>query len=442
VVSRSPFISGSLGIYILDSETGNELGTLNVTGINTGTFKLSKIGVTDDGVIYAANLTTTSPGTPFVVYRWANETSAPTIAYSGPAGNTPRWGDSFDLRGAGTNTQMMVAATTACTNAVILTTTNGSNFVARTVNPSPAIATGEFSQGLSFGSGNTFFVKNNSSIPADQYSFDLNAGTATLLAGIDLETPIISIGFDLTKNLLAGIFDDNSTANANHRLKVFNIADFDAPTLMGDFNFPANVPTGNNSVNPTFAGSVETDGTHLVALDTQNGIVALKIILVTAPGIATQPQSRTNNAGTTATFTVEATGTAPLIYQWKKNDENLSNGGNISGATSATLTLSNVNGSDAANYTTTISNSGGSLDSAVATLTVIVPPAHFDFVSLLPDGRCKLALSGGTNFAYTIEASTNLVNWMTLTNIFNQTGTFEFTDSDSTNHPYRFYRAR
>ncbi|MEO5803498.1 MAG: immunoglobulin domain-containing protein [Verrucomicrobiota bacterium] len=447
LVSRSSQISGSLGLFILDSETGNELGTMNVTGINGGTFKLSKIGVTEDGVIYAANLTTGSPGTPFVIYRWANESSAPTVAYSGPGGNTARWGDTFDLRGAGTNTQIIVAAaafTSPATNAVIFTTTNGTNFAATIINPSPAIFSGEFSRGLSFGAGNTFFSKHNSTISASQYSFDLATGTATLIAGIDLDTTMIATGLDLTKNLLAGVLDDNSTINANHRLNVYNVSDFDAPMLVGDFTFPPNFPEANtnNSGNGNFLASVDTDGTRIVALDTQNGIVALKIILISAPAISMQPQSRTKNAGTTATFTVSATGTAPLNYQWKKNNLNILDGGNISGATSATLTLSNVSSSDAADYTVTISNAGGSLDSSAATLTLIVPQAHFDSAQVLPDGRFQLVASGGTNFAYTIEASTNLVNWLPLTNIFNQTGTFEFTDDAATNHPYRFYRAR
>lgn len=440
IVSRSAAISGSLGIYILDSETGTQLGTMNLTGINGGTFKLSKIGVADDGVIYAANLTTSSASTPFVIYRWANESSAPTVAYSGPAGTTPRWGDTFDLRGAGTNTQIIVSATminNPCTNAVIFTTTNGTNFVATTVNPSPAIFSGEFSRGLAFGSGSAFFSKHNTTVVAGQYSFDVGAGTATLLTGIDLDPTMIAIGLDLTNNLLAGVLDDNSTANANHRLKVYNIADFDAPTVIGDFNFPP-----NSSGNSTFSGQVDTDGSRIVALDTQNGVVALKKVLVSGPGIASHPQSRTNLAGTTATFTVLATGAGPLSYQWKKDNVNLSNGGNVSGATSATLVLSGVSASDAASYAVVVSNSNGSVSSATVTLMVIVIPPQFDSAQGLPDGRFRLVLSGATNVTYAIEASTNLVNWVMLTNILNSTGMFEFTDADASGIPYRFYRAR
>ena len=61
------------------------------------------------------------------------------------------------------------------------------------------------------------------------------------------------------------------------------------------------------------------------------------------PAIVTAPVSATTIAGSNVTFTVTASGTAPLAYQWQKN------GVNVSGATSATLTLNNVSAGDAAN---------------------------------------------------------------------------------------------
>jgi len=86
------------------------------------------------------------------------------------------------------------------------------------------------------------------------------------------------------------------------------------------------------------------------------------------PSITTQPASQTKNPGDTATFTVAASGTAPLSYQWQKN------GGNISGATSATLTISDVQLSDAANYAVVVSNAGGTATSQSAALTVTSTP--------------------------------------------------------------------
>src|SRR5262245_61592698 len=59
----------------------------------------------------------------------------------------------------------------------------------------------------------------------------------------------------------------------------------------------------------------------------------------TPPSISTQLVGQTNNAGTTANFTVSVTGTAPFSFQWYRGNSALVNGGNISGATTATLTL-------------------------------------------------------------------------------------------------------
>jgi hypothetical protein len=60
------------------------------------------------------------------------------------------------------------------------------------------------------------------------------------------------------------------------------------------------------------------------------------------PTITTQPANRTNNAGTTATFSVAASSLSPLSYQWLKNGTNLANGGRLSGATNSTLTITIV----------------------------------------------------------------------------------------------------
>jgi hypothetical protein len=84
-----------------------------------------------------------------------------------------------------------------------------------------------------------------------------------------------------------------------------------------------------------------------------------------APSITTQPASRTVTAGQTAAFTVAATGTAPLTYQWKKN------GAAISGATSSSYTTPATTSSDSgAQFTVVVSNSAGSITSNPATLTV------------------------------------------------------------------------
>lgn len=83
-----------------------------------------------------------------------------------------------------------------------------------------------------------------------------------------------------------------------------------------------------------------------------------------APTISTHPQSQTATVGGTATFVVQASGTPAPAYQWTRD------GNNITGATTATLTLPNVQLSDAGAYRVVVSNAAGSITSNAATLTV------------------------------------------------------------------------
>jgi hypothetical protein len=84
----------------------------------------------------------------------------------------------------------------------------------------------------------------------------------------------------------------------------------------------------------------------------------------TAPVITTQPAGATVNVGQPATFTVAATGSAPLTYQWTKN-------GSSVGTNSATYTTAATASADnGAKIQVTVSNSKGSTPSSVATLTV------------------------------------------------------------------------
>jgi len=90
--------------------------------------------------------------------------------------------------------------------------------------------------------------------------------------------------------------------------------------------------------------------------------------------ISEQPVSRTNYAGGTARFSIIASGSSPQ-YQWKKGSTPLSDGGNISGSHTPSLTIVNIAAADAGNYSCTVSNSLGSPQtSSPATLTVIPAP--------------------------------------------------------------------
>ena len=145
-------------------------------------------------------------------------------------------------------------------------------------------------------------------------------------------------------------------------------------------------------------------------------------------------------AARTALFTVVASGIAPLNYQWLQNQAPLANGGNISGAITATLALTSVTQTNAGNCTVVIANAGGSVTSSIASLTVVMQP-NLAPPSLLSDGSVHFSLSAMPGLVYRLDASTNLVDWAALTNIADPSGTIQFIDLEATNFSQRFYRA-
>ena len=79
-----------------------------------------------------------------------------------------------------------------------------------------------------------------------------------------------------------------------------------------------------------------------------------------APQITSQPASQSVYAGDNVVLSVAVVGASPFSYQWQKNGTNLVDGGNLSGATSRVLTLTNVTTNDAGTYSVLVSNPAGS----------------------------------------------------------------------------------
>lgn len=118
---------------------------------------------------------------------------------------------------------------------------------------------------------------------------------------------------------------------------------------------------------------------------------ALLIVSNMPPNITKQPASQTLLFGQNATFAVEADGTAPLNYQWRKGNTN------IPGANLSTYTRNSIQTDDAGNYSVVITNIAGSVTSAPAMLTVLdtnlIVIAQWNFNSPTPDAK----VGTGTN---------------------------------------------
>jgi hypothetical protein len=122
------------------------------------------------------------------------------------------------------------------------------------------------------------------------------------------------------------------------------------------------------SINNVNTGSA---GSYTVVVNNNYGSItsAIATLTVLVPaGITTQPQSQTVIVGQNASFSVAASGTAPLNYQWNLD------GTALSGATNSDLALTDIQTNQAGSYTVVVTNAYGAVTSAVAALTVYVPP--------------------------------------------------------------------
>ena len=102
----------------------------------------------------------------------------------------------------------------------------------------------------------------------------------------------------------------------------------------------------------------------IIAMHLGCGTTPKEFVPAMLPGITTQPQTLTVAVGQPVKFSVTATGKAPLSYQWKRNNQN------ISGATSANFVIANAQIADAGEYKVLVVNTTGSVVSEIAQLTV------------------------------------------------------------------------
>lgn len=133
----------------------------------------------------------------------------------------------------------------------------------------------------------------------------------------------------------------------------------------------------------TTAGAFSVVATN-AADSTKSATVPVTVAVPVAVAFTTQPQSVTSGVGLNATFTVAATGTGPLSYQWKKN------GSAITGATAAFYTTPALALADNGNtYLCEVTGVAGMVPSSAATLTVKALGAGVSVtnttVGLIPD---------------------------------------------------------
>src|SRR5207245_1538300 len=220
----------------------------------------------------------------------------------------------------------------------------------------------------------------------------------------------------------------------------FSVAAMGTAPLTYQWNKNGTAISGATAASYTTPATTSSDNGAQFTVNVSNSACtvtsnAATLTVNTPPSISAQPISQTATAGQTASFSVTASGTSPLSYQWNKN------GTAIGGATSSSYTTPVTTTADnGAQFTVTVSHSAGSVTSSnsassatsnAATLTVnaaavapsistqpasqTVPAGQTATFSVTATGTAPLsyqwqkngtAVSGATSSTYTTPATT------------------------------------
>jgi endonuclease/exonuclease/phosphatase family metal-dependent hydrolase len=273
------------------------------------------------------------------------------------------------------------------------------NFETATVFPSHS-----FPNGLIFDS--TVYTP-LSDVPPVQFGDSTNAQHMAVMKDF-----LIPAGNDSGTNPPVIVTQPQSQTNAVGATITFSVRASGSGTLACQWQFNGTNIAGATA-NPFVLVNAQltNNGNYSVIVTNLFGSVtssnAVLLLTNAPPAITTQPQSQSVLAGQTATFSVTATGTPPLSYQW------FFSGTNIAGATTNPFTLANVQLTNAGNYSVVVTNIAGSATSSVASLTVLFTnPAVFaqwNFNSITPDGNTTTGTttpSIGTGTAALVSGTT------------------------------------
>ncbi len=409
------YSSGST-LYLLDGNTGTNIGTMNMTGASFPGLLggVDQVVAADDGAIYAGNLVS---GSAFQLYRWPapDTTSTSVLAFNGDpgSGSGDRWGDNTAVRGAGTGTQILLASKGV--NVSLLTTGDGTNFIATLITITNA-PSGFAGNGIAFGAGNTFWAKKYG---GDLYQVAFNPLTGTGAVILDfssagssqIPSAMSGIGIDPVNGIFAGI----NMANHNNDLELYQLTGTsDPPVIFAQSFFPSFNVNGNNN------GAVAMKYPRVYALDVNNGIVAATYgVPATTPATITSvPGNQTVYTNDPAvSFTVGVSGSLPIYFQWRLN------GVNILNATNRTYTLAYPPLSAAGSYDVVVHNLTGNQTSTPPAILAVIAPLQSGTVTqlwTLPAGsRSYLDNNYGTRgLAYDPITATVLVCNGANTNIY------------------------
>jgi|GEM_PF-3023754 len=161
--------------------------------------------------------------------------------------------------------------------------------------------------------------------------------------------------------------------------------------------------------------------------------VKLVVLPQVPPAITAQPQNVVAAKGKQATFSVAATGTPLPTFQWFHQDAS------IPGATNSAYSLANVQAGDGGSYSVVVSNPAGVVRSVTVSLTI---RPQLIGKKLSVTRGFQYSIDGENGRTYGIEASEDLRQWTSLSDVTNTNALSVFIEPTATNKTFRFYRAR
>jgi Immunoglobulin domain/Immunoglobulin I-set domain len=398
-----------------------------IPGATSSTYTTPVTVIGDSGSLFSVTVTNTAgsatggPATltvntaPLITSQPANQTvnagqtATFSVTASGPGTLTYQWSKNGSTISGATSSSYTTPATVAGDSGshFTVTVTNASGSVSSgpatlTVNTVPTITTPPANQTVTAGQTASFSVVTSGTAPLT-YQWSKNGTAIPGATSSTYTTPATVVGdsgslFTVTVSNAAGSATGGpatltvntapliTTQPANQTVNVGQTASFSVVAsgtgpLTYQWSKNGTPIAGATSTTYTTPAAVSGDsGSHFtVTVTNASGTVTSSpatLTVNTPPTITTQPASQTVTVGQTATFSVVATGTAPLTYQWSKG------GVAIAGATSSTYTTpATVIGNNNSQYTVTVSNVAGTVTSNVAVLTVtnssLIPPVLF-----------------------------------------------------------------
>jgi len=279
-----------------------------------------------------------------------------------------------------------------------------------------------------------------------QVSFNAVAGT-TYQVAVDgfspLDTGTINFHLNLP-NLNPIITSQPQSTNVNQGQTVsFSVTATPAPLqYQWFFNATNLLPNATNSTLSISPASSPNSGIYSVLVTHLGHSVtsAPATLFVRLPVVVTtQPLTQIVDPGSNAVFSVTASGTPPLVYQWRyivSGDDLITN---IPGATNSTYAVINAQHTNAGFYDVRVSNIAGSTNSLAAEL--IVRPKIVQGL-VLSNHTFQLMLNGTPGKSYTIETAGNMPGWGPLTTVTHTNVVLQYLDTNAPAASNRMYRLR